>query len=708
MAGSFDEPTSPALLKPLERGDALEARHPDLLEIAEKISVRLKRLRPRILVISTADGDSLQERLRSQTYDFVGVNSVPSGVTGLDLISHLREYEAILLQWPPPEPNDDYVLRVAAEACGKPVVRFPGLDSRDFSTLLESSDTEWIANLRSVLAPCPFPGIQPFTEHQSRYYFTTSVLGYALKQIDRKGLCIIGDNQCGKTSFVWAGLTPELRRRGRVVVHAERFVEELAGDGSLFLDEPEDRQPYGIRETVRRVYGLSVEDLVLVLDGDSLNEHLKTMTDAGIRVLFTSETEPDFIGTFLPRIRLFEPTLDELIGILSLQSEAAGVSLEGAPELRELFKDVKESRLSLAADVMESLFEECREKGEITGEDISRVTAEIGFRVPESEVWSKPIVLMSGPITARWGGTVKLVADQLDQFQTIGAVAAREEELLDCEVYIAPVSSESSLSENFQSEDALIRSRLQRGERLLHLQVALDEVGLKISDSKSVLDATSVESAADLAGLITDRIESWQLHAEQKDLVHGTRAAVQDQKGEDDPPAEELEPFKDFRVMVVGSPKPSNLVTKLCAVLGNRLKRDGYKMVSWDQPGVQHLVADSFAPLSQDPMLQTFEPNEIERALELAHLLILIGGGDESRELAFQALRRNILILPLPRTSDDKDGAAEQVYQEILANWKNYQVGLSREQFESLDAPVERMESTVMAVLESLRKRYGL
>jgi WD40 repeat protein/serine/threonine protein kinase len=78
-------------------------------------------------------------------------------------------------------------------------------------------------NKPSVGAPAdvaPFPGLQPFSEAQSRFYFGREVdLAAFIERLRTQVvLPIVGPSHAGKSSFVYAGVIPRLKEQGRWVV----------------------------------------------------------------------------------------------------------------------------------------------------------------------------------------------------------------------------------------------------------------------------------------------------------------------------------------------------------------------------------------------------------------------------------------------------------------------------------------------------------
>ncbi|MEV8228940.1 trypsin-like peptidase domain-containing protein [Streptomyces sp. NPDC079167] len=140
--------------------------------------------------------------------------------------------------------------------------------------------TEQIPALAGLLAPrCPFPGLHPFTEHDSRHFFgrdadVAAVLGL-LGVLDGPTGCVTltGPSGSGKSSVLMAGVLPRLREQGAEVV----LLRAASGQRLPVRTLPADA---GQR---RVVVAVDQAEALLTLPDDELRETAGLLLEAAAR-----------------------------------------------------------------------------------------------------------------------------------------------------------------------------------------------------------------------------------------------------------------------------------------------------------------------------------------------------------------------------------------------------------------------------------------
>jgi WD40 repeat protein len=101
----------------------------------------------------------------------------------------------------------------------------------------------------------PFPGLQPFSEAQSRYFFGREAETAALiERLRRQSvLPVVGPSGVGKTSFVQAGVIPRLREEGRwLVVDFRPGADPFGALAERVLEVTAEAEPRAEAEEDRR------------------------------------------------------------------------------------------------------------------------------------------------------------------------------------------------------------------------------------------------------------------------------------------------------------------------------------------------------------------------------------------------------------------------------------------------------------------------
>ncbi|MGB9179863.1 MAG: AAA family ATPase, partial [Pyrinomonadaceae bacterium] len=147
----------------------------------------------------------------------------------------LRVAHSELLQRDPEEGNHDDYLRDVEEFIGKGQATGAILASEEERRASQSMLNYWVtvlyrarrkppnATLKEYTptftldikdVPCPYPGVRPFEEHESKFFFGRQrQIDYILNRLKEDPLLIIvGASGSGKTSLVQAGILPALRR----------------------------------------------------------------------------------------------------------------------------------------------------------------------------------------------------------------------------------------------------------------------------------------------------------------------------------------------------------------------------------------------------------------------------------------------------------------------------------------------------------------
>jgi len=87
---------------------------------------------------------------------------------------------------------------------------------------IAAQTTAEMGDLHSAL--CPYPGLQPFTEDQSPFFFgrETEITVLTRRVLTEKSLFVIGPSGSGKSSLILAGLIPALRLQGGWFIRSMR------------------------------------------------------------------------------------------------------------------------------------------------------------------------------------------------------------------------------------------------------------------------------------------------------------------------------------------------------------------------------------------------------------------------------------------------------------------------------------------------------
>jgi formylglycine-generating enzyme required for sulfatase activity len=338
-------------------------------------------------------------------------------------------------------------------------IRLSGLDPRQVLERLLRGLREAGISDDFPLPARPYPGLEPFTEHDAAVFFgrdgdiarVLERLRQRLKNNARGFIVVLGASGCGKSSLVRAGVLPRLGRTGEALkewVIAERFTGVEGLDGlarslatALNKDFSDIRTRIGSPEVIQTrpeigagalraiandlivARGLARARVLLVLDqleevfgtpeGSDARALLRLLLEAaagdGSRVVVLATMRSDFLNLFQlfpgARENYEELTLDPMPSerfAEVIEGPARRFGLDLAPGLSErLAADTSfNDALPLLAFALEKLYDRCKASGKLT--------------IDEYESLFPPVTVIEGGKTVDYRGVAASIKHRAD------------------------------------------------------------------------------------------------------------------------------------------------------------------------------------------------------------------------------------------------------------------------------------------------------